>query len=115
MFFGSRGADRSTEAHARPPAATKGENGMIVLTLSLLFLLSPLGAYIFLRFLKGPALLKTCTYRASGAIGGFVTVYGMLFGSYHKNASPGLTIMDKVSSKLRDAMIVLAVGEGYAL
>jgi hypothetical protein len=88
---------------------------MIVPTLSLFFLLSLLGAYIRFRFLKAPVPIKTGPYRASGAIGGLVTVDGMLFGSYHKNASPGLTITDKVSPKLRDAMIALAVREGYAL
>jgi hypothetical protein len=75
---------------------------MIVLTLALFVLLSLLGAYILFWFLKSSAPIKTRTCLPSGAIGGLVTANGVLFGSYHKIASLGLTTTDNLSPKPRD-------------
>lgn len=81
----------------------------IVLTISVFFLLSLTGAYILFKFLKSSALVKTRRYRAGGAVGGFLIIYGMLFGSYYQIAKQGPTITGTVSPKLPMGRVVLVV------
>jgi hypothetical protein len=51
---------------------------------ALCFALSLVGAVVLFKFLKSSALVKNKSYRAGGALAGFVIIYGVLFGSILK-------------------------------
>lgn len=55
-----------------------------LLTVSTLFGLSLLAAVVLFRFLRSAALVKTTSYRAGGALAGFVIVYAAAFASVSK-------------------------------
>lgn len=95
---------------------------MIVLTVSVFFLLSLIGAYILFKWLESSAVIQTPRYRAGGALAGFVLIYGMLYGSYYKMANQvaeqlakkqGPVITGTVSPKLEGGKIVLGVVEKW--
>lgn len=55
--------------------------------ISVIFLLSLLGAYVLFAILKSTAVIKKAGYQAGGALAGFLLIFIMLFGSYRELAN----------------------------
>ncbi|MFH1148229.1 MAG: hypothetical protein V1736_11050 [Pseudomonadota bacterium] len=59
-----------------------GEFGLLIV-ITVIFLLSLLGAVALFKFLKSTAMIKKAGYQAGGAVAGFLLIYGTLYGSFH--------------------------------
>jgi len=53
-----------------------------------IFCLSLIGSFILFKFLKSSATIKKPTYRAGGAIAGFIIIYVLLFGTFKSVYKP---------------------------
>lgn len=55
---------------------------------TIMFLMSLIGAYVLFKLLKSTAVIKRTGYQAGGALAGFLLIYGILFYSYDKMTQP---------------------------
>jgi hypothetical protein len=55
-----------------------------ILVVAAVFVLSLTAAVVLFRFFRSTALIKQKTYQAGGALGGFIIIYALLFGSYYR-------------------------------
>jgi len=89
-----------------------------VAVVAIVFGLSLTGAAILFRFFKATALIKQKNYQATGALGGFIIIYGLLFASYYrieqlKNRDLQQTIeILKKQAEQADSKLDLAVVSG---
>lgn len=58
-----------------------------LLVITVIFILSLVGAIVLFKFLKSTAIIKKTEYQASGAIAGFLLIFGMLYGSFYQLSS----------------------------
>jgi hypothetical protein len=54
----------------------------ILIIVSILFVLSLLGATVLFKFFKSSAIIKNKKYQAGGAIAGFILIFGVLYTTY---------------------------------
>lgn len=52
--------------------------------ISVIFMLSLVGAVVLFKFFRSSAIVKTKSYQAGGAIAGFIIIYATLYGSYYQ-------------------------------
>ena len=55
----------------------------LLAVITVIFLLSLLGAVALFKFLKSTAMIKKAGYQAGGAVAGFLLIYGTLYASFH--------------------------------
>jgi len=85
-----------------------------LMSVSIIFGLSLIGSIVLFKFLKSSATITKPTYRAGGAVAGFILIYGLLFTSFKTLYKPSetWTIMGSVikeGSSLHDGIDVKQV------
>ena len=55
-----------------------------LIVVSVIFLLSLIGAAVLFKFFESSALVKSRKYKAGGAVAGFIIIYALLYGSFDR-------------------------------
>ena len=68
----------------------------VLTVVSVMFLLSLVGAFVLFKLLKSAALIQRAGYQAGGALAGFLLIFGTLYFSYDKLLTKQLETETKV-------------------